>query len=266
MSVQNLSKPQPFLQWVGGKRKIVDQLVKFIPEKLNNYYEPFLGGGALFFHVRDKFKQCYLSDINLELVTSYNAVKKNPDAVSKLLDSHKAKHSKEHYYQVRANNDSSDPTKITARFIYLNRYSFKGIYRVNINGEPAQSFSGRNYSKSDIASRLKQCSNLLTGTSICAIDFSFIEPQKNDFVYFDPPYHKSGETFYTRLPFDEQEQMRLRDFAKELDNKDVKFIISNSNTPFIRSLYKDFNINIIKVTYSMPQTRKTSDEVIVTNY
>ncbi|KJW03944.1 D12 class N6 adenine-specific DNA methyltransferase family protein [Rickettsia argasii T170-B] len=99
---------------MGGKRKIVDQLIKFIPKKLNNYYEPFLGGGALFFHVRDKFKQCYLSDINLELVTSYNAVKTNPDAVSKLLDSHKAKHSKEHYYQVRANNDSSDPIKITA--------------------------------------------------------------------------------------------------------------------------------------------------------
>ncbi|KJV77779.1 D12 class N6 adenine-specific DNA methyltransferase family protein [Rickettsia hoogstraalii str. RCCE3] len=84
---------------------------------------------------------------------------------------------------MRANNDSSDPIKITARFIYLNRYSFKGIYRVNINGEPSQSFSGRNYSKSDIASRLKQCSSLLTGTSICAIDFSFIEPPQNDFVY-----------------------------------------------------------------------------------
>ena len=113
---------------------------------------------------------------------------------------------------------------------------------------------------------MQQCSSLLSSTSIYTIDFSFIEPQKNDFVYFDPPYHKSGETFYTRLPFDEQKQMRLRDFAKELDNKAVKFMISNSDTPFIRSLYKDFNINIIKVTYSMPQTRKTSDEVIVTNY
>lgn len=266
MSVNNLNKAQPFLQWVGGKRKIVDQLIKFIPAKLNNYYEPFLGGGALFFQVRDKFKQCYLSDINLELVTSYNVIKKNPDKVSKLLDSHKEKHSKEHYYQVRSNNDSNNPAKITARFIYLNRYSFKVIYRINIDGKPAQTFSGRNYSKSDLAFRLKQCSQLLAGTSICAVDFSFIEPQKNDFVYFDPPYHKSGEKFYTRLPFDENEQTRLRDFAKALDNKAVKFIISNSDTPFIRNLYKDFNINIIKVTYSMPQTRKISDEVIVTNY
>ncbi|MCC8461812.1 MAG: DNA adenine methylase [Rickettsia endosymbiont of Ecitomorpha arachnoides] len=232
MSLNNSNKTQPFLQWVGGKRKIVDQLIKFIPAKLNNYYEPFLGGGALFFQVRDKFKQCYLSDINLELVTSYNAVKKNPDKVSKLLDSHKEKHSKEHYYQVRSNNDSNDPTKITARFIYLNRYSFKGIYRINIDGKPAQSFSSRNYSKSDLTFRLKQCSQLLAGTSICAMDFSFIEPQKDDFVYFDPPYHKSGEKFYTRLPFDENEQTRLKDFATELNDKYDQFLPCNLLGPF----------------------------------
>ncbi|CAK6517587.1 MAG: Site-specific DNA-methyltransferase (adenine-specific) [Rickettsia helvetica] len=266
MSVNKIDKPQPFLQWVGGKRKIVDQLVQFIPLNVNNYYEPFLGGGALFFHVRDKFKHYYLSDINLELVTSYNMIKKNPDKVSKLLDSHKEQHSKEHYYQVRSNNDSNDPTKITARFIYLNRYSFKGIYRVNINGTPAQTFSGRNYTKSDIASRLKQCSSLLAGTSIFATDFSFIEPQKNDFVYFDPPYHKSGEKFYTRLPFDESEQTRLRDFALELNNKRVKIMISNSDTPFIRNLYKNFNISTIKVKYSMSEHNKTVDEVVITNY
>lgn len=107
---------------------------------------------------------------------------------------------------------------------------------------------------------------LLAGTSIYAIDFSFIEPQQDDFVYFDPPYHKSGEKFYTRLPFDENEQTRLRDFALELNNKNVKIIISNSNTPFIRNLYKNFNIRIIKVKYSMAENNKTSEEVIVTNY
>lgn len=167
---------------------------------------------------------------------------------------------------MRSNHDSNDPAKITARFIYLNKYSFKGIYRVNINGEPVQTFSGRNSSKSDIASGLKQCSSLLAGTAIYAIDFSFIEPQQDDFVYFDPPYHKSGEKFYTRLPFDENEQTRLRDFALELNNKNVKIMISNSNTPFIRNLYKNFNIKIIKVKYSMAENNKTSEEVIVTNY
>lgn len=265
MSV-TIEKTQPFIQWVGGKRKIVDQLIKHVPSEVSNYYEPFLGGGALFFQVRHMFNKCYLSDINLDLVTSYNAVKKNPEEISKLLDLHQANHCKEYYYQVRSDNNSNNPNQITARFIYLNRYSFKGIYRININGDPVQSFSGRNYHKSDITSRLQQCSSLLSSTSICTIDFSFIEPQKNDFVYFDPPYHQSGEKFYTRLPFDEQEQMRLRDFAKELDNQGVKFMISNSDTTFIRNLYQDFNINTIQVTYSMPQQRKTSYEVIITNY
>ena len=265
MSV-TIEKTQPFIQWVGGKRKIVDQLIKYIPSGVSNYYEPFLGGGALFFQVRHMFNKCYLSDINLDLVTSYNAVKKNPQAISKLLDSHQANHCKDYYYQVRSDNNSNNPNEITARFIYLNRYSFKGIYRININGEAAQGFSGRNYHKSDITTRLQQCSSVLSNTSICAIDFSFIEPQKNDFVYFDPPYHQSGEKFYTRLPFDEQDQMRLRDFAKELDNQTVKFMISNSDTAFIRNLYQNFNINTIQVTYSMPQQRKTSYEVIITNY
>ena len=266
MAVNSVDKPQPFLQWVGGKRKIVDKLIKFIPSGLNNYYEPFLGGGALFFHIRNKFNQCFLSDINLELVTSYNTIKKNPEEISGLLNSYKENHSKEYYYRVRSNNDSNDPAKITARFIYLNRYSFKGIYRININGKSVQSFSGRHYSKSDIAARLRQCSHLLAGTSIYAMDFSFIEPQKNDFVYFDPPYHNSGERFYTRLPFDEQEQIRLHKFVQELDGKGVKIMLSNSDAPFIRNLYKNFNINIIKVKYSMPEHNKLSNEVIVTNY
>ena len=88
MSV-TIEKTQPFIQWVGCKRKIVDQLIKHIPSEVNNYYEPFLGGGALFFQVRHMFNKCYLSDINCDLVTSYNAVKKNPQAISKLLDSHR---------------------------------------------------------------------------------------------------------------------------------------------------------------------------------
>ena len=259
-------KPQPFIQWVGGKRKIVDQLIKRIPVESNNYYEPFLGGGALFFQVKDMFNKCYLSDINLELTTSYNAVKNHPQEVSNLLDSHQVNHCKDYYYQVRNSNNSNDPNKISARFIYLNRHSFRGIYRININGDPAPTFSDKNSHKLDITTRLHQCSSLLSRASICSIDFSFIEPQKNDFVYFDPPYHKSGEKFYTRLPFDEQEQIRLRDFATELDNKAVKFMISNSNTPFIRNLYKDFNIDTIKVKYSLPQTKKNTDEVIITNY
>ncbi len=117
MTIQT-NTPKPFLQWVGGKRRIADQLTALIPAGLNNYYEPFLGGGALFFQVKNLFKQCFLSDINLDLVTSYNALKKNPEAISSLLEKHNRNHSREYYYQIRGINSSNNPDIISARFFY----------------------------------------------------------------------------------------------------------------------------------------------------
>lgn len=259
---------RPFFQWVGGKRKIVDKLIERIPLGLNNYYEPFLGGGTLFFQIKNIFNKCFLSDINLELVTSYNAVKKYPAKIIELYESHQLKHSKDYFYQVRDNNiNSNDPTEITARFLYLNRYSFRGIYRVNKYAQVRMSCSTRNYVTSDnFITTLNQCSSTLQGTTIYAGDFSFIEPQANDFVYFDPPYHKSGECFYTRVPFGEDDQVRLKSFAIELSNKGSKLMISNSDTSFIRELYKDFNISTITIKYSISNYRRTSNEVLITNY
>ena len=268
--LQTYPYPQPFINWVGGKRKLSDQLVQLIPTGLNdyNYYEPFLGGGALFFQVKDRFKQCFLSDINLELVTSYNVVKKNPEAISNVLKQHKQNHSKEYYYHVRNNNNSNDPTNITARFIYLNKFAFKGIYRVNKNGALGSSFSNKNYGLSKIDTTLKQCSSFLGNASIYATDFSFIEPKENDFVYLDPPYHQTGENFYTRLPFDENEQIRLRDFALSLTSKGVKLMISNSDTDFIRNIYRNvaFTINSLNIKYAISGQKKVSREVVITNY
>ncbi|WP_375319185.1 DNA adenine methylase [Candidatus Tisiphia endosymbiont of Oplodontha viridula] len=259
---------RPFFQWLGGKRKIVDKLIERIPLGLNNYYEPFLGGGALFFQIKNIFNKCFLSDINLELVTSYNAVKKNPAKIIELCESYRLKHNKEYYNQVRDNNiNSNDPTEITARFLYLNRYSFRGIYRVNKHNQILMSCSSRNYANSDnFITTLNQCSSTLQDTTIYAGDFSFIEPQANDFVYFDPPYHKSGECFYTRVPFGEDDQVRLKIFAMELSNKGIKLMISNSDTSFIRELYKDFNISTITIKYSISNYRRTSNEVLITNY
>ncbi|WP_371222167.1 DNA adenine methylase [Orientia tsutsugamushi] len=266
MSVAVANKSKPFLHWIGSKRRIVNKLIEHLPQGPHyNYYEPFLGGGALFFQVRHLFKQCFLSDINLDLITSYNAVKNNPNEVNRLLSLYHKHHSKDYYYKVK-NKYSNNPNEITAKFIYLNKYSFRGIYRVYKNGQSAQTFSGECYIKLHIASRINQCSRLLHGVSIYATDFSFIEPKKGDFVYFDPPYHKSGERFYTRLPFDEKDQIRLRDFVKELTNKGVKIMISNNNTAFIRDLYKDFNINTVTVVYSINEQRNPVNELIITNY
>lgn len=260
----------PFLQWVGGKRKIVGKLLEKIPNglELNNYYEPFLGGGALFFQVKDRFNKCFLSDINLEVITSYNAVKNNPARIIELCESYKLKHSKKYYYQVRDNNiNSNDPIEIAARFLYLNRYSFRGIYRINRYNRSQMSYSSRRYSTfNNFTAILNQCSSILQSATIYAGDFSFIEAQANDFVYFDPPYHQSGECFYTRLPFGENDQVRLKNFAEHLSNKGVKLMISNSNTDFIKNLYKNFNISTITIKYSLPNRRKESCELLITNY
>ena len=126
------NKVQPFLQWVGGKRKLTDKLIQHMPNESNNYYEPFLGGGALFFQVKHRFKKCFLSDINFDLITSYNAIKKNSKVVSKLLENHNKNHSKDYYFQIRDINNSNNPYIISARFLYLNRYSFKGIYSTSV--------------------------------------------------------------------------------------------------------------------------------------
>lgn len=255
----------PFLQWVGGKRKILPELLSHIPTELNNYYEPFLGGGALFFAVKDKFKKCFLSDVNYELITSYNTIKNDPGSVAKSFQEHNAKHSKTYFYQIRNNQSSNDPVKISARFLYLNRYSFRGIYRINYKGQPCVSFSDRKY-QTNIADKVKICSDALKHAMIYTNDFSFIEPSKNDFVYFDPPYHKSGEKFYTRLPFDDSQQIRLRDFVITLTGRGVKIMLSNSDTEFIRILYKDFFIRNIQTKYSIRQKNKLASEVIITNY
>ncbi|WP_342270468.1 DNA adenine methylase [Rickettsia endosymbiont of Orchestes rusci] len=256
---------KPFFRWVGGKRKLIAPLLAYIPSGFDNYYEPFLGGGALFFAVKDKFKKCFLSDINFDLITSYNAVKKNPNEVVKLYDMHIQNHSKDYYRKI-VNYCTNNPNAIAARFLYLNKYSFKGVYQFNKQGKLRSTFFDTKYKNLNIEEKLKEYSSFLNDVFIYTIDFSFIEPQKNDFVYFDPPYHQTGEIFYTKLPFSENDQIRLRDFAVELDSKNIKFMISNNDTSFIRKLYENFNIKNIEIKYSITNHTKSSTEIIVTNY
>lgn len=261
----NKDKCNPFIVWVGGKSRLASRLMEYVPSNCNNYYEPFLGGGALFFSLRDKFKKAYLSDVNFDLVTSFNAIKSTPEEVCKLVDTHEQSHSKEYFYQIREVSDSNNPAAISARFLYLNRYSFRGIYRLNFNGKLTSTIASRSY-KSRISDKVHVNSKALKNATIYASDFSFIEASSGDFVYFDPPYHKSGEKFYTRLPFDESEQIRLKNFIDQLTAKNVKIMLSNSGTNFITDLYKDYNIRIIDIKYAINNHKTSKQEVIITNY
>lgn len=274
----------PFIRWIGGKRHLASKLLELLPKFDNgkkddnierpvskpNYFESFLGGGTLYFTIQSKFEnkfnKCYLSDVNLDLITSYQAVKAQPYKVIQYYNELYKNHSKEFYLKLRENPISNDPIHISARFLYINRYSFKGIYRINAKDELSASFSTRNYNNSNFNSRIISASKLLKSARISAGDFSFIEPKKGDFVYMDPPYHKSGEGFYTRLPFDETEQIRLRDFAKDLTKMGVNVMLSNSNTDFIKRIYKDFNITKINSYYHSREKNRDATELVIRNY
>lgn len=266
ISIQK-KKVQPFIKWVGGKRNILPELLKRLPKNFNRYYEPFIGGGVLFFSIAAE--NSFISDINQELILSYLIIKTNPRELMSILNFHIKNHSKEYYYRIRRLYNLTDDINLVARFIYLNKTCFNGLYRKNKKGEfnvPIGSYKKVSvYNEENIMA----CSKILQDTKIKTSCFSKLkEPNENDFVYFDPPYHKTF-TGYTANSFTEDNQIELRNLCRELDKKKVFFMVSNSNTDFIQKLYSNFNIEeLIAPRYinCKGNDRKNGREVIITNY
>lgn len=265
--------PKPFLKWAGGKRSIIKTLLKKSPKTFNNYYEPFLGGGALFFSLNKKGKS-FLSDLNLELIITYNQLCENPLEVINNLVIHKENHSKEYYYKTRGMFNINDPIQLASRFIYLNKTCFNGLFRVNKKEEFNVPIGNYKNPKIYDLENLIMVSDFLKGNQITYCDYLEINPQENDFVYFDPPYHRTdinSFTSYTRKDFTEKDHIQLSDFTKKLHKKGVKFMVSNSDTPFIRELYKEPYLTIENV--SAPRNincksdeRKSVSELLIRNY
>src|SRR6185437_9619772 len=209
---------------------------------------PFTGGGALFFELQPK--KAFLSDVNPELVNTYKVIQKDVEELIELLSKHQKKHSEEYYYKIRAKHNLKDPIEIAARMIYLNKTCYNGLYRVNKKGE-FNTPIGR-YVRPGICQpeNLRACNKALKKTSIEHKDYTKITPQAGDFCYLDPPYHPMTETSFTaysKFNFSEADQANLAQFCTDLHKKGVKLMLSNSNTEYIRSLYKSkiFNIAII---------------------
>ncbi|HEX8228278.1 MAG TPA: DNA adenine methylase [Chloroflexia bacterium] len=271
------SEATPFVKWVGGKRGIIDSLVSRVPEKFGTYYEPFVGGGALFFSLNGRLTDAFLSDTNFELVITYNVIKKDPQSLIEQLEKHTKKHqqnAEEYYYKVRSQHNLKDPVAIAARFIYLNKTCYNGLYRVNKSGEFNVPI-GR-YTNPTIVQRenIMACSRVLQKSRVEYHEFDAIKPQHGDFVYFDPPYHPTNDssfTSYTKLDFSEHDQARLRDFALQLHKRGVHVMLSNSDTKFIRDLYSDRAFRIVTVqaprnVNCKPTQRNSVSEVLITNY
>ncbi len=276
------AKPKPFVKWVGGKRQLLRQfreLGLYPPEDFNpitnTYYEPFVGGGAVFFDLLPKNAE--LSDLNNELVTTYTVIKNNVDELIESLKKHV--YEKEYYLEVRANKlDELSDIEIASRFIFLNRTGFNGLYRVNKSGQFNVPFGRYNNPVICDEDNLRRVSDALQDVTITHQDYkNVLETAKSgDFIYLDPPYYPinatSFFTSYTAEGFLEKEQTELRDTFIKLHKKGCFVMLSNSDTPFINELYSGLDgITINKITAGRAINSKGSGrgkitEVLVTNY
>ena len=276
------AKPKPFVKWVGGKRQLLRQfreLGLYPPEDFNpitnTYYEPFVGGGAVFFDLLPKNAE--LSDLNNELVTTYNVIKNNVDELIQSLQKHI--YDKEYYLEVRAKKveDLSD-VEVASRFIFLNRTGFNGLYRVNKSGQFNVPFGRYNNPVICDEDNLRRVSDALQDVTITHQDYKNVlkTAKSGDFIYLDPPYYPinatSSFTSYTAEGFLEKEQTELRDTFVKLHEKGCFVMLSNSDTPFINELYSGLDgITINKITAGRSINSKGSGrgkitEVLVTNY
>ena len=272
---------QPFVKWAGGKRNLLNSIRPLLPAEFSNYYEAFVGGGALFFAIADRAVHAYLSDNNLDLVITYQVIKADPTHLIAKLKEYAASHSSGQYYSVRE-TEYADPVEVAARFIYLNKTCFNGLYRVNKSGKfnvPIGSYKNPGIVNEE---NLMACHRALRKATINYHNYKDIapKPQAGDFVYLDPPYHPTNDdsfTAYTKENFTEQNQSELRDFALELHRAGVKVMLSNSKTKFIKDLYSDrasnlhtiFNLHTVQAPRAVnckPNQRGAVDEYLITNY
>lgn len=263
----------PFLKWAGGKRWLVAKHSRLFPTITNRYIEPFLGSGAVFFHLEPA--KAILSDLNEELIDTYLAIRDDSEGVQKALRAHHRQHDEEYYYKVREQNLRT-PTTRAARFIYLNRTCFNGLYRVNLKGV----FNVPKGTKENVIrpeDDFPAIAKLLRRPHILARDFSetISEAGEGDFVYVDPPYtvrhNKNNFIKYNEKIFSWSDQKRLAESLRKATKKGAQILISNANHSCISELYDDkvwtqLEISRHSILASKPEHRKGTSELIISNY
>ncbi|MGP5176473.1 DNA adenine methylase [Psychrobacter immobilis] len=268
----------PFLKWVGGKRQLMNEIEPLIPSKISTYYEPFIGGGAVFLNQQPK--KAVINDYNAELINVYKMVRDNVEELIEDLATHE--NESEYFYKIRLQDreegfDELSALKRASRVIYLNKTCFNGLYRVNSSGEFNTPF-GR-YKSPNIVNEpvLRAVSKYLQNNNIQLLSGDFEDAlkgaRKGAFVYLDPPYDplskSSNFTGYVEGGFGSDQQERLRDVCVNLHQKGVNFLLSNSATLFVKELYKDFEIIEVgakRHINSVASKRGEVTEVLVRNY
>ncbi|HEL1601746.1 TPA: DNA adenine methylase [Streptococcus suis] len=271
---------QPFTKWTGGKRQLLPVIKSLMPDNYNSYFEPFIGGGAVFFELIPK--KAIINDFNIELINCYRQIKDNPQKLIELLVEHQKNNSKDYYLELRS-VDRDDrihamtDTERAARIMYMLRVDFNGLYRVNSKNQfnvPYGRYKNPKIVDSDLILSISQYLNknnieILTGDFEKAVE----DVGDGDFVYFDPPYiplsETSAFTSYTHEGFSYEDQVRLRDVFRKLDKKGAYVMLSNSSSPLVEELYKGFNVHKVEATRTngaKASSRGKISEFIVTNY
>lgn len=232
---------RPFIKWAGGKRQLLPELRRYVPERFGRYFEPFVGGGALFFELQPR--AAVLTDVNERLIRTYRGVRDDVERVIALLERYP--HDEKFFYELReVDIDACTDVEVAAWFIYLNKVGFNGLYRVNRRNRFNVPFGRhKNPTICDVAT-LRACSAALASASLEVADFeaAVASAGPGDLVYFDPPYvplsETSSFTSYTSDKFGWAAQVRLRDLALELKQRGVHVLLSNSSADLVRDLYR----------------------------
>jgi len=280
---EDTKSARPFLKWVGGKTRLLSQLQELYPDKFDKFYEPFVGGGAVFFSLNPA--KASINDTNHVLVNAYKHIKDDVERViENLKDLEKEFHLLDDidkksvfYYTKRDEYNRLAATEFnkTILLIFLNKTCFNGVYRENSKGGFNVPFGKHVKPTICDSGNLMAASNALRHTTITASSFEsgIANAKKNDFIYFDPPYHPlnptSSFTSYHASGFTAEDQLKLRDVFSSLSKKGCKVMLSNSDTEFTRELYKDFNIHTVyagRSVNSVGTKRGKITELVVTNY
>jgi DNA adenine methylase len=275
---------RPFVKWAGGKRQLLPEIKRHIPSNIDDYeyYEPFLGGGAVFFALQPQ--KAVINDYNTQLILTYTIIKKNIEELIYLLQQHKSMDCEEYFYLIRnLDRDKDEFNKYSdvekaARLIYLNKTCYNGLYRVNSQGlfnAPYGKYKNPAICEETI---LGSISKYLTKYNINILNCDFEEAvqtaNKKSFIYFDPPYYSPDNTNFTGYQadgFGKDEQIRLCNIFFELTRKGIKCLLSNSDTKFAREIYNDNCLEVIAVSAkrlinSNAKGRGTINELLIKNW
>ncbi|HHG7592181.1 modification methylase [Streptococcus pneumoniae] len=282
MKIKEIKKVtlQPFTKWTGGKRQLLPVIRELMPKTYNRYFEPFVGGGALFFDLAPK--DAVINDFNAELINCYQQIKDNPQELIEILKVHQEYNSKEYYLDLRSADrderiDMMSEVQRAARVLYMLRVDFNGLYRVNSKNQfnvPYGRYKNPKIVDEELISAISvYLNNNQLEIKMGDFEKAIVDVRTGDFVYFDPPYiplsETSAFTSYTHEGFSFADQVRLRDAFKRLSDTGAYVMLSNSSSALVEELYKDFNIYYVEATRTngaKSSSRGKISEIIVTNY